>query len=96
MTDLKLEGKFHLCACLLWHGSVCMCKSSFTVGEVKKKKMSLRSVAFQVSLRVLLCQLVPLGSVDAVGTPGEPHDDGDDGGLEEEHHPVGGSDGGSG
>lgn len=27
--------------------------------------------------------------------PGEPHDDGDDGGLEEEHHPVGGSYGGS-
>lgn len=38
---------------------------------------------------VLLCELVPLWSVDAVGLPGEPHDDGDDGGLKEEHHPVG-------
>lgn len=47
-------------------------------------------------LGVFLHELVPLGSVDAVGTPGEPHDDGDDGGLEEEHHPIGGSYGWSG
>lgn len=53
-------------------------------------------MTFQVFLGVFLHELVPLGSVDAVGTPGEPHDDGDDGGLEEEHHPIGGSYGWSG
>jgi len=39
---------------------------------------------------MILGQLVSLGSVDAIGMPGEPHDDRNDGGLEEEHHTVGG------
>lgn len=46
-------------------------------------------------LHVVLCQLVSLRSVDAVGPPREPHDDGDDGSLEQEHDPVGGGDGGT-
>lgn len=46
-------------------------------------------------LGVLLFQLFSLGSIDTVGPPGEPYDDGDNGGLEEEHHSVGGRSGGS-
>ena len=72
-----------------WLGSVCMCK--FFLRSQGRLRESLWSVTFQVFLGVFLHELVSLGSVDAVGTPGEPHDDGDDGGLEEEHHPIGGS-----
>lgn len=98
---IRWETLFDLCALLSWHGSIRMCKSFITVNMKFKKKERKKgrlvwSVTFLVFFEVFLRQLVSLRSVDAVGTPGEPHDDGDDGGLEEEHHPVGGCYGWSG
>lgn len=67
---------------------------SFTVHPHAKHVRG--SVTFPMHLWVILLQLVSLGPVDGVGLPGEPHDDGYDGGLEEEHDPVGGGHGGRG